>query len=284
VSAGRQLIEPQEFDAFYAAYSKNVEGFYEAAYWRLCDSIIQAHLRRHLDAAPGERILDAGGGTGRWAAWCHRALGVRVTVADRSHAMLAEAQRRVDGEGLAAAVELVHCDIQTTKALAPGGFVGAISTYNMLSFVDDPAAALATIARALAPGRRALVMGQGFANALSSKFASGASPDELHELAERRVVKWAPHVPPLRVYSAAELRGLMDDAGLEVEAVYGVTSLVHPGPEDFTYPYLRMSATSTALERADMFEAALALELRLGGEPEWADRGVNLLAVGRRVA
>jgi ubiquinone/menaquinone biosynthesis C-methylase UbiE len=278
------LMSAEEYDAFYAAYSQNVEGFYEAAYWRLCDEIIRALIRRHLEIGPGDAILDAGGGTGRWARWCHETLGVRVTIADRSRAMLEQARRGLEANGHGDAISLLECDLQTTRLLPPDAFAGAISTYNMLSFVDDPGAALGTIAASLRPGATALIMGQAYGNALSSKLSLGqASPQELRELADSGVVKWAPHVPRLRVFSARELRALMQEAGFEVAAVYGVTCLVVPGPDDFTYPYEQLSAVSTALEDPEVFRCALELELRVNAAEGFADRGVNLLVVGRRL-
>jgi ubiquinone/menaquinone biosynthesis C-methylase UbiE len=238
-------------------------------------------MRRHLNVRPDEHVLDAGGGTGRWAQWTARELGTRVTVADRSHAMLDQAAKsleRAGAEDVAGRIELLHCDIEEAPELPSESFDGLVSIYNMLSFNTDPGQAFATMHRALKPGKHGLVMGQGYANALASKFNRDHAPaDEIRELAETSVVQWAPHVPALRVFSAASLTELATRAGFEVRGVFGVTALVTPGPEDFTYPYEKMSDISSSLEDPEVFQAALDQELAVNGLPGWADRGVNLM-------
>lgn len=277
------LMTTREFENFFEVYARNVDHFYEAAYWKLCDKVIQELIRRHLNVGPGARILDAGGGTGRWALWCTRTLGVHVTIADRSQNMLTQAEHLVCNEGAEQNIRLVHCDIENAPELHNGEFDGAISIYNMLSFLDNPQQAFATLSRVLKPGARALVMGQSFANAIASKFnRDHASIEDIRLLTQTKIVKWAPHVPALRVFSSQDMKDLATRAGLSVIERFGVTTLITPGPEDFTYPYERMSQISQALEDPEYFQLALEQELALSGLPGWAERGVNLLFVIQR--
>ncbi|WP_326690279.1 MULTISPECIES: methyltransferase domain-containing protein [unclassified Streptomyces] len=275
------LINDEEFEQFFEPYAQNVDGFYEASYWRLCDEVVRELMRRHLHVQPDEHVLDAGGGTGRWARWTVRELGTRVTVADRSRAMLDQAAKSLTGaeaEDVAGKIELLRCDIEDAPELPSDSFDGLVSIYNMLSFNTDPGQAFATMHRVLKPGKHGLVMGQGFANALASKFnRDHASADEIRKLAETSIVQWAPHVPALRVFSADALTELATQAGFEVRGVFGVTSLITPEPEDFTYPYEKMSEISKSLDDPAIFEAALEQELAVNGLPGWADRGVNLI-------
>ena len=271
------LMTPNAFDEFFESYSANVEGFYEAAYWKLSDELVRELIRRHLPVRPGQHVLDAGGGTGRWALWCTHELGVAMTVADKSPQMLHEARRLVDAAGTDR-INLVECDLEDAPELPDTGFDGVISTYGVLSFLADPAAAFRTLHRVLKPGAHGLLMGHSFTNAVHSKInRDGAGPAELRALMRDRIVRWAPHVPPLRVYSSADLRELAEAAGFECVRVYGVTTLAAAGPEDFTYPYDPMSAISTALEDPEYFAAVLDLEIEASEHPEWADRGVNLM-------
>ncbi|GLZ12639.1 SAM-dependent methyltransferase [Actinomadura sp. NBRC 104425] len=275
------LISDEKFEEFFQPYAQNVEGFYEASYWRLCDEVIRELIRRHLGVRPGDHVMDAGGGTGRWARWLVRELGTRVTIADRSAAMLDKAARDLGEEAnkdVADRIELLHCDIEDAPKLPDDAFDGVVSIYNMLSFNTDPGRAFATMHRALKSGKHGLIMGQGYANALASKFnRDHASPEEIRKLAETAIVQWASHVPALRVFSAADLTRLATEAGFEVRGVFGVTTLLTPGPEDFTYPYETMSEISKALDDPAVFEVALEQELAVNGLPGWADRGVNLM-------
>lgn len=276
------LMTDEQFDAFFRPYAGNVEGFYEAAYWTLSDAVIKELIRRHLGVAPGDHVLDAGGGTGRWALWLAADRQVQVTVADKSKAMLEEAARNVAAAG-STQVHLCHCDIEDAPALADDSFDAVISTYGVLSFLEDPGAAFRTLYRVLKPGAVGLLMSHSLSTALSSKLSRDlASPEELREVARTRIVRWAPGVPPLRVYDLQALTDLSQDAGFTMAAAFGVTTLVMPGPEDFGYPYNEISAVSRALQNPEFFRTALDLELAASENPEWTGRAVNLMIKVRK--
>ncbi|WP_181806915.1 class I SAM-dependent methyltransferase [Streptomyces shenzhenensis] len=277
------LMTDAEFDRFFEPYAGNVEGFYEATYWHLSDEVIKELIRRHLGLRAGQRVLDVGGGTGRWGIWLASEFGVSVTVADKSADMLRQAETNRLASSVADSVELVHCDVENAPELASESFDAVISTYGVLSFLDDPAAAFATIRRVMRPGAAGFLMSHSLSNALSSKILrDGAGPEELAALLATRTVKWSEHVPPLRVYSADELRSLATGAGLTGERVFGVTSLALPGPEDFGYPYDKISDISRALEDKEYFRTVLALELEASEHDSWAERGTNLAIKVRR--
>lgn len=272
------LMAQEEFNEFFESYSGNVEGFYEAAYWRLADELIKELARRHLGISPGGKLLDAGGGTGRWGVWYSSALDVDVTIADMSASMLDQARRTIDAARPARTPRLVACDLCDAPELGDAEFDGIMSTYGVLSFLEDPAAAFRTLHRVLKPGGRALLMSHSLSNALHSKAnRDGADAAELAEILKTGTVRWAPHVPRLRVFSAEDLRGLATDAGFEVRGVFGVTSVVHPGPEDFGYPYESISTVSQQLTDGTYFKQALELEIAASERPDWAERGVNLM-------
>lgn len=277
-----RLMTDEEFDTFFEPYAENAEKFYEAAYWRFSDELVKHHLRSLLSVAPGGRVVDAGGGTGRWANWLANEMGVSVCVADKSPAMLEQASRliaRRDDE----LVSALHCDIERPGVLGSDLFDGAISTYGVWSFVSDPVAAFRTVFTALKPGAMFLAMSHGYANALESKLSSGsASIEEIVALRDTGVVKWADHVPPLRTFSSATFTAAAQAAGFECLRVYGVGVVVHPGPEDFGYPYVSDSLISASLQDPDFFQVALETEKLMALRPELADRGTNLLIALRK--
>lgn len=278
-----RLINDEQFAEFFRPYARNVEGFYQAAYWSLSDEVIKELVRRHLGVKPGDRVLDAGGGTGRWAKWMVAELGVHVTVADKSEAMLDEARRTLAAIPGSQPVELLLCDLHDAPELAARSFDAVTATYGVLSFLEDPPAVFRTLHRVMKPGATGLLMSHSLSTALSSKLSRDlAPPDELIELARKKIVHWAPGVPPLRVYTAHELRELAGSAGFRAEAVFGVTALVTPGPQDFGYPYEEISPVSRALEDPEFFRVALDLELKASETPGWAERGVNLMIKVRR--
>lgn len=278
------LMSHTEFEEFFEPYAGNVEGFYEVSYWRFADEVIRELIRRHMPLSSGASVVDAGGGTGRWGLWLNAEFGAHITVADKSDQMLRQALANRSAAGVGEeALSVLKCDLQEEGSLPVAAYDAVLSTYGVLSFLDNPAAAFATIAASMRPGAVGLLMSHSYSNAIASKFnRDGAGPEELRELAESRVVRWAPGVPPLRVYSADDLRELASGAGLVAEAVFGVTSLVQPGPEDFGYPYDRVSHISQRLEDDEYFATALKLELEASERSDWAERGTNLMVKVRK--
>jgi len=114
---------------------------------RTASSSVLAALREALDAAPGRRLLDVGGGTGNYAA-ALLAEGWAPVVSDRSPDMLA----RAAAKGL----EIVEADAQALP-FEDASF-DAVMCVCMLHHVDDQARALAEQRRVLKPGGRGALM------------------------------------------------------------------------------------------------------------------------------
>jgi ubiquinone/menaquinone biosynthesis C-methylase UbiE len=158
----------------------------------------------HLGRVQGP-ILDVGCGTG----WFIRSFvkenpGARAIGVDLSPAMVVEAKRRADGENLAGA-EFVTADWEEPgteeriRRLLPTGAV-AVVCISSLHYFRDPAAALGTMVRAMAPGGQLLVVER----------SRDRSPlTSLWDLLHRRVIR--DHV---RFYREIELLDLMREAGL----------------------------------------------------------------------
>ena len=110
-------------------------------------------LALYMELAEGREVLELGCGTGRVAVPLAEA-GVRVTGADLSLAMLAIARDHADG----LPVRLVEGDMRT---LDLGERFGAVFVplggLQHMTTAAEVAAALATVARHLAPGARAVV-------------------------------------------------------------------------------------------------------------------------------
>jgi ubiquinone/menaquinone biosynthesis C-methylase UbiE len=281
-SEARRLMTDKEFDTFFEPYAKNAEKFYDAAYWRFADELVKHHIRSMLSVEPGGNVVDAGGGTGRWANWLADEMGVSVCIADKSAAMLEQANQliaRRDDE----LVSTLHCDLEQSGTLGSEVYDGGISTYGVWSFVSDPVAAFRTVLIALKPGAVFLAMAHGYANALESKLNSGgASLEEITMLRDTGIVKWADHVPSLRTFSSTTFAEAAEAAGFERLRMYGIGVVVHPGPEDFGYPYISESNISASLRNPDFFESALETEKLIAVRPELVDRGTNLLIALRK--
>jgi SAM-dependent methyltransferase len=197
--------------------------------------------------------------------------------------MLERARLKLAGNPFSSQIELVQCDLEDDPALPTRYFNAVVSTYGVLSFMNDPLSAFRKLYTVMRPGAIGLLMSHSRSTALSSKLnVDFATPGELLELAESGIVRWEPDMPTLRTYTSDELTELALAADLEVDRFFGITSLVMPGREDVSFQENGKSAISRALENCDFFKTALDLELRASEEPGWAERGVNLMIKVRR--
>jgi ubiquinone/menaquinone biosynthesis C-methylase UbiE len=107
-------------------------------------------------------IVDVGGGTGGFAV-PFAALGHNVTVVDPSPDALAGAQRRAAERQVRLAA--VQGDADGLDHLVGEGAADLVICHSVLEYVDEPAAAMAAIARVLRPGATVSVLA---ANAVSA--------------------------------------------------------------------------------------------------------------------
>jgi S-adenosylmethionine-diacylgycerolhomoserine-N-methlytransferase len=129
-----------------------------------------------LDAGPGTRVLEVGCGTGRnLIVAARRYPGAHFTGLDISAEMLATARRNVARAGLADRITFVQGDATAFDAASLSGGAGFDRVFlsYTLSMIPEWQAALATAARALAPGGRLDLVDFGQQERLPSAFRSG---------------------------------------------------------------------------------------------------------------
>jgi ubiquinone/menaquinone biosynthesis C-methylase UbiE len=202
----------------------------------------QALAAARLSGCPPDgELLDVPCGFGRHSIPL-AAAGYRVVGADRSQALLAEAQRR-GGDG----VRFVHADYRELP-FADASFDAALNLYTSIGFLGDEedTRALAEIGRVLRPGARLVIeamhrdrlmtlssdrhwelLGEGRLLVAQSTFdhASGVAQttQTLIDAGNRRESRtWS-----IRVYTATELVAMLDRAGFAEAKCYGD---LHGGP------------------------------------------------------
>ena len=167
-------------------------------------------VREALGARPGERILDIGCGPGFYVAELLDQVGPEGSVVgvDASAAMLAIAARRCEGREN---VELHEAG--ATSLPIDDADVDAALSVQVLEYVDDVAAALGEIRRALKPGGRVVLWDVDWAT------LSLRTSDEARM--KRILGAWDEHLadPSLPRTLTAQLRAAgFEDPGLEAHA------------------------------------------------------------------
>jgi SAM-dependent methyltransferase len=104
-----------------------------------------------LGTKPGDTVLDAGCGPGVHTIRAARA-GLKVKAIDISEAMLAEARRRVEREGVADSVEFAREDL--THLSFPDGTFRHVFSWGVIIHIRDIERALDELTRIVAPGGR----------------------------------------------------------------------------------------------------------------------------------
>lgn len=165
-------------------------------------------------------VLDLGGGTGGLAVPLAE-LGHDITVVDPSPDALAALERRAAESGVADRITARQGDADSLAEVRPDAGFDLVCCHGVLEVVDDPAAALAAVAVALAPdghlsllvaGRLAVVL----AKALAGDFV------QAREALTSADGRWGRTDPLPRRFDIAQLEALLDDNGFTSEHVHGV--------------------------------------------------------------
>ncbi len=186
--------------------------------------LVRAHLLRHFGSASG-RVLDAGGGNGLDSVPLAQ-MGFEVEIIDSSAAMLAEAERYAIAAGVRDRVHLRHASLDDVAVCAEDSFDLALC-HNVLQYLppERVPGVVAGLARLLRRGGLlSLLSLNRYSNPYKIAFFEGDLDKARAELDARmvHVYLFDALVP---CYTAQEADELLRQAGLVVEADYGIRCL-----------------------------------------------------------
>jgi S-adenosylmethionine-dependent methyltransferase len=180
-------------------------------------AVVWSGLEPSLRGEPRD-VLDIGGGTGGLAVRIG-ALGHRVVVVDPSPDALAALDRRAREHDVA--VTGRQGDLSTLLDVVRPAGADVVLCHGVLEVVDDPAAALATLAQALRPGGTlSLLVAQRYA-AVVARAMAGHFQQAL-SLLDPQPSHQGPQGRPGRRFTHDELTALAEGAGFSVDAVHGI--------------------------------------------------------------
>lgn len=249
----------------YDALAGDYDEHFAVPHRRAYDELSWQAVVEQLPAPRADRpVVDAGCGVGRWAQRLIE-LGHRVVGIEQAPRMSAGARAR----GLGERFELIESPMEDVEL--PAGSVAAVVAMGSLQYTPDPGAVLGAFARWVAPGGVVAVLVDGLEALVAELEAAGRA----EEAAERRRTRrglWTAegHAADLHLFDAATLAATMRAAGLDQVEVRGVLC----GWTELGRDAL-MEELSTAPDRA------MAREAEWSRDPAMADRGKQLLGLGR---
>ncbi len=226
-----------------------------AAVW---ESVFALAARRQAELGRPLQVLDLGGGTGGLSVPLAER-GHQVTVVDPSPDALAALDRRIAEAGVGDLVVALQGDATTLDQACPQLRADLVCCHGVLEFVDDPQAAIRSLAAALAPqGVLSIVVAQRLAavvaRALAGRFAQArqalSSPDG----------RWGDADPLSRRFDASAIEAMLAKAGLQLVEQTGVRVFGDLVPSGFV---------DTEADRA----ALLVLEHEVVTHPDFAFLG-----------
>jgi SAM-dependent methyltransferase len=251
--------------ALYDAMAPNYDAiFAKPGYRRVYDRLAGEFIDSLLPDPPAT-IVDAGCGTGRWAArWLER--GYHVVGIEQSPQMIATLQQRISSDRFRLIPQRMGlADIEPASA----DFVVAMGS---MQYAADPQAVLRCFAAWVRPGGHVCVYTDSLTALVLELMRMGKTEEALQRLETRRgVFRQGNSIAELHLFDRAGLEALFASAGLVDIRCHGL--LVTASAWD--------KARSTEAALAD--EAAfMALERRLMADPAMADAGKHIIASGRR--
>ncbi|MBJ6619210.1 methyltransferase domain-containing protein [Streptomyces sp. WAC04189] len=184
--------------------------------------VLQEALDRRVKATGRQAldVLDTGGGSGNFAVPAAR-LGHRVTVVDPSPNALFALERRAAEAGVADRVRGVQGDARGLFDVVERGGYDAVLCHGVLEYVDDPAEGVRNVVAALRPEGVLSLLAAGLGGAVLARALAGHFTEARHALDDPDG-RWGEGDPVPRRFTADQLTGLVESAGLRVGAVHGV--------------------------------------------------------------
>jgi len=218
----------ENIKAVFNTISPSFDSWLETLQGKVYGYVTWEHLRNYLPAGRNSSILDAGGGTGRWAVPLAQ-MGYAVTLCDISEGMLRQAEEKIKKEGLSDKITIQEQDL-TRLSFKAETFDFVLCEDGPVS-ISDSQAVVNELARVLKMNGRiwAAVLGR-YPSALREMQQDPGNALKLCR-SELNFVSYK-GIQSTRVFTPDELRGLFHRNGINVLKIYGNRIAVRLLPEN----------------------------------------------------
>lgn len=278
-------MKKDKFDSFFKLHSENVDNANNQGFWKLSDEIVKNFLLEVIDNREGVTIVDFGGGTGRWAKILDDFLvESEIIIVDLSKNMLEVAEAKIKAGLYKNKINLINADIADIKELEDNVADYVISTYNPLSFVDNPQSVIDEAYRIAKPGGKVAITVQAYYNALYSKIYNYQAPvEELRRIREKKKLFWNDFVPETWQLSQQDMEGMFKQAGFNGVESRGIACITQPQDEDWDQTNTKIGKLSHKLNTDEaFFQVVLESELIAGKDQYVVNRGMNIMTIGEK--
>ena len=243
-------------------------------YSEVYDTITWQCLKRYLPKSPGSLVLDAAGGTGKWAILMAKE-GCHVVLLDASEGMLDVARRKIRRENLEDSVTIRKGDIANLEF--PDDMFDLVLCERTLFLLSDPSTVVRELTRVLKNGSPLIA-------SASNRYIAALTylPDDLDRAYNTVTGKddlflETESAPRLKVHhlSPNEFKELLEKEGLRIERITGKV---------FTLP-LRFPHTvyfGGAFEQ-NLRDRILRIELSLCDKPDALGLAAHLQAIAYKL-
>jgi len=147
----------KEVKSYYSEKAKSYNEIFDMLYFKVYDAITWRYIDPYVPTNPNALVLDAGGGTGRWAIRMARK-GCKVILMDISEEMLKVAAKSVEEDGLQHRIIMKRGDI--TKTGYEGETFDMILCEHTLFLFKEPDILIKELKRVLKKKARLIISAQ----------------------------------------------------------------------------------------------------------------------------
>jgi len=280
------MIDNSKFNSFFKLHSENVDNSNNQGFWKVTDEVIKSYILENTSKKDGITLVDLGGGTGRWISKLDRYFtNSKFIIVDLSSDMLKKAQEKIDNGIFNNEVQLVESNIEDISLLDDNIADVIISTYNPLSFTNEPQKVINEAYRILKADGIAMITSQAYYNALYSKINNYlADVKELEYIRNEKKLKWNDFVPETWQLSKEDLENMYKNAGFKNVFSRGIATIIQPQKEDFDQTNSELGSLSSKLNDDEaFFNFILDLEINAGKDEFAVNRAMNIMVLGKKL-